>query len=1287
MRDRPSDLLPRAAGVLILAALLLAIPTARAQLHLAAGAATSGPPPDMPVGFALEDVTGGGPFEQPVAIAFAPGGRMFVAEKEGRVWVVRNGERAPAPLLDLRREVLSNIERGLLGIAVDPNYAVNGHIYLNYTVDHDGTGDWDRGDAFGRVTRYTVTSGDRDVVDPATRHVLLGDSFSVGIPACHVSHAPAMLAFGSDGMLLVGTGDGANFTTVDAGGQYPECFGPGRLDPSEDIGAFRAQRIESLAGKILRVDPETGLGLPSNPFYTGDSTANASRVWAMGVRNSFRFAVRPGGDADPDSARPGTVFAGEVGWQFWEELNVIRGGENTGWPCWEGPEPEPRYQAATPATNGCAGLPTPSLPTAYWHHFNASLSSPPGLRSRSVIAGAFAGGTRYPEEYRGRLFLGDYIFGWMATAAFDEEDGLVDFEPFSLNMGAVVQAAYDPASEALYFVNIGTGRIERLRHASESGNQPPVAVIDADTTAGTPPLTIRFSAAQSTDPERDSLAVTWTFGDGGNATGMEVEHVYMFNGTFEVVATVRDSFYAATATIEIVVDGSPPDLTVIRPAAGAAAVPGSAVALEAQAADPDGSPVLIAWRIHQVHNGHQHSDIFNGEGPATTFVMPRHGDPGDVVYYLVTAVATDASGQTRFETTELRVEEPREVDVLPEASLIARVPSPVGAGSPTMEVVRDGIRPPSGSTNPRLQFDTFDGQGGAELDWFGLEVATPENFRRVEYQEGLETESGGWFESMWVEVRQDGAWIVPQWIHALPVYRAADGVTFDRYALVFAETTGDALRVIGEAGGSDRYVSVAELQAFSRRESSLPPPWTTFAVGASSAGAASASAGTFSLESAGGFDRERESFRYVYQALDGDGAVTARLASRRGAGAAGLVLRTSLADSVAHAAILARDDGIVFRHRAGAGEPAEEVTVDATGVTPVWLRLLRTGAVVSAFTSDGGTRWSPAGAAVVAPGARAYAGLAVAGAGGTGATATFDGVEMEAFVGGALPAPWGLATVGPAPAGGGAALLDGTFVVAGRGEVGGQHDAFDFLAQPVPVGGMITARLDGVAAASAGAEAGLMVRGGLDPTASFAMVLVRDDSLSLRYRPSPRAPALELAGPAAPASTWLRLAWGAAGVTASWSADGEAWTVLPAVAPDLGESVHAGMMVSGTSLARGAGASGVFSSVLLDAGAGGQEAGAGAAASHGVVPFGVRVRPNPSRGRATVDVAIDRPGRVVVEVLDVLGRRVIEHRLDAPAPALYALPIDAGALPAGVYVVRAVHSAGERAEARMIVVR
>lgn len=314
----------------------------------------------LPPGFVDLPVVGG--LSQAVGLTFAPDGRMFVWEKGGRVWNVENGQQAFQPLIDIREEVGNWRDHGMLGFAIDPDFHTNGYIYLLYVVDYhhlvffgtpsyDPDNNWYFRDTIGRLTRYQCdpATGFRTVL-PGSRTVLIGESITTGIPVCHQSHSVGTLQFGSDGSLLVSCGDGASYETFDHGGPTSgssnTALSDGIITQAEDVGAWRAQLVHSLAGKVLRIDPATGDGLPDNPFYNPASPrAPASRVWALGLRNPFRMTLRPGtGSPLRGQADPGTLYIGDVGWGWWEEINVCnRPGQNFGWPYFEGLEPRGGY--------------------------------------------------------------------------------------------------------------------------------------------------------------------------------------------------------------------------------------------------------------------------------------------------------------------------------------------------------------------------------------------------------------------------------------------------------------------------------------------------------------------------------------------------------------------------------------------------------------------------------------------------------------------------------------------------------------------------------------------------------------------------------------------------------------------------------------------------------------------------------------------------------------------------------------------------------------------------------
>jgi glucose/arabinose dehydrogenase len=233
----------------------------------------------LPPGFSEVLVAGG--ISAPAAIAFAPDGRIFVAEKTGALRVIKNGNLLAKPFITLN--VASSGEQGLVGITFHPNFASNHYIYLYYTLpnaDHN------------RISRF-IASG--DTVVPGSETVILNlDPLNGGL-----IHNAGSMHFGPDGKLYVGTGDATH--------------------------PFSSQDLDSYHGKILRINGD-GTVPPGNPFTTGSS--QKKRVWAYGLRNPFTFSFQPG---------TGRLLINDVGQDTWDEINeATTAGLNFGWPYAEG---------------------------------------------------------------------------------------------------------------------------------------------------------------------------------------------------------------------------------------------------------------------------------------------------------------------------------------------------------------------------------------------------------------------------------------------------------------------------------------------------------------------------------------------------------------------------------------------------------------------------------------------------------------------------------------------------------------------------------------------------------------------------------------------------------------------------------------------------------------------------------------------------------------------------------------------------------------------------------------
>ena len=480
----------------------------------------------LPTNFVWDDAAPGASFDTPTSMAFFPDGRFIVTEKAGVAWVVQNGVKLPAPLWSATNEILANGDRGLISVAVDPNYAQNHFIYFSYVVDPDSNGVDDNDVAFGRVTRYRTSAADSNVVDPTSRTILLGVSWADGVLSGGDSHTIDALRFGTDGTLLITAGEGALYTQADAGGLTPNLFLPGRGDPYEDIGSFRSQSISSYGGKLLRIDPLTGHGLPSNPFYNGDVNAKRSKIFAYGLRNPWRFSVKPNtGSANPSAGSPGTLYIGNLGLNTWEALDVVRtGGPNFGWPCYEGPNPLADFVNATPAHNGCGTFGTSDNPSQWtaprmtYNHSDSTLSQPPGFIGNGITGGIFYSGAYYPLQYRNAYFIADFGQGWLKVATVDTTDhvtSITDMDPW---LAGPVDFAKDPISGDLFYVSIYDQVIRRLRWTGPvNGNFPPVCLAQGSPTLGVAPFSVAFTSTGTFDPDNDPITFSWAFGDGTGA--------------------------------------------------------------------------------------------------------------------------------------------------------------------------------------------------------------------------------------------------------------------------------------------------------------------------------------------------------------------------------------------------------------------------------------------------------------------------------------------------------------------------------------------------------------------------------------------------------------------------------------------------------------------------------------------------------------------------------------------------------------------------------------------------
>jgi glucose/arabinose dehydrogenase len=376
---------------------------------------------------------------QPTDFAFAPDGRIFVATKGGAVRIIKDGALLPQPFIEVPANNFH--ERGLLGLALDPQFSTNGFAYLYYDEDADFYAE----QSTGRVSRLLRVTAAGDRALQGSEAVILGSQGGdEAHPSCQdlpieadclatdgISHMGGALRFASDGTLFMATGDGAYFTA------------------NPEVLTVRAQNLDSLAGKVLRINPD-GTAPADNPFYTGDPTANRSKVWAYGFRNPFRFGLQPGADLP---------FVGDVGSALWEEIDVATPGTNFGWPCYEGAAPnEVHASFAFCQTFLTSGAVVAAPLYAY---------PPENLVGSAIIAGVFVSGANYPPELQGAFVFGDWVHHSISILKVDANNQLIADSARELipNAGSPVDFEAGPDGDVYYLTfeaENGLGALRRI---------------------------------------------------------------------------------------------------------------------------------------------------------------------------------------------------------------------------------------------------------------------------------------------------------------------------------------------------------------------------------------------------------------------------------------------------------------------------------------------------------------------------------------------------------------------------------------------------------------------------------------------------------------------------------------------------------------------------------------------------------------------------------------------------------------------------------------------------------
>jgi glucose/arabinose dehydrogenase len=426
---------------------------------------------DLPT-LALSSQSIGG-FTSPVGITNANdgSGRIFVVEQGGKIRIVKNGAAQSTPFLDISARISSGGERGLLGLAFAPDYARRGVFYVDYTNPAGNT----------VISRFRRSASNADAADPASEQVV------ITIAQPFANHNGGQLAFGRDGYLYVGMGDGG-----DAG------------DPGN-----RAQNTSELLGKILRIDVETGrpytYTVPtSNPFV--NRTGFRGEIWALGVRNPWRFSF---------DRLTADLFIADVGQGSFEEVDfqpsTSRGGENYGWRIMEG------THCFNPNPCDMTGL---TLPVVEYGH---------GAGDCSVTGGYVYRASGFPRM-QGLYFYGDFCTGriWGLRRANN-----VWTNSLLLDTSISISAFGEDEAGNLYVASYNTGQIFQL-----VDNGPAV------TPTLTPTPEVKFGSPTFLIPEQSGAASIPVVRSGDSTVDMYVDYA-----TSDGTASSRSDYTAARGTL------------------------------------------------------------------------------------------------------------------------------------------------------------------------------------------------------------------------------------------------------------------------------------------------------------------------------------------------------------------------------------------------------------------------------------------------------------------------------------------------------------------------------------------------------------------------------------------------------------------------------------------------------------------------------------------------------------------------------------------------------------------